>query len=170
MKIVKLTKEHDRNSFSCGVSSLDNFIKDAAIPNGSIGRINTQVAINQSDPVHILGFYSTATLNMNYPKDIIIPGISKRRAKGQIEGMLLVKLAVDSKYKNQGIGSELVINLFKNYLDCLKVIPLGTGIFVDILNPDVASFYEGFGFSRIEDSSRLFMCSASIESFYNQIY
>ena len=165
MKIERLNGSHDRKSFSCGNDSLDAFIHNYALKKSSIGNIDVRVAVYNSNPGEIIGYYSDIPHSIKYP-DTRIDGIPKSKTGNNIYGRLLTKLAVDSKYQKQGIGEALIYHMFTCFNKANEISSQGSAIFVRPLSEQLHSYYNDFGFIQIPDSKDniFLMPRASVEA------
>jgi predicted N-acetyltransferase YhbS len=71
--------------------------------------------------------------------------------------VLLARLAVDSTFQGQGLGSKLLVHAMKEIAEASQHVGFEV-VVVDAIDPDAVTFYAQRGFTQFEDHSlRLFM-------------
>jgi len=160
LKIVPLEKNHDRNNFNCGNKLLDNYIKKLARQDIKRGMSACFVL---SDPeFHVLGYY---TLSANSIKRDVFPdNISKKLppAYQYLPTNLLGRLAIDKKFKGQGLREYLLIDALNR---CLKnSFEIGSfAVVVDPKDDQAIKFYSKYGFLMLPGSKKMFIPIKTIE-------
>ena len=88
---VLLTKDHDRNSFECGVFALDDYLKKYALQNQKKHAARTYVAARGN---RVVGYYSLAygSVSLEEAPQSVKSGLLRH----PIPVILLARLAVDS--------------------------------------------------------------------------
>src|SRR5437879_1801920 len=103
LQIMRLTRNHDRAAFDCGIDSLNKFLKEVARENATRGLSITYVATY--DQRTIVGYY---TLIPNYPINADrIPG---QDSTSTIPAILFGKLAVATEHQGRKIGRFLLFS------------------------------------------------------------
>ena len=162
--VEPLTKVHDRGSFSCGVESLDRYLKTQATQDFNRGFANVYV-LRAESPSAIRGYYTLSTLSI--PIGAIDQETAHKFPRYQdVPAILLGRLAVSSEHQGCNLGRMLVHDAFAR---CLA-IPVAWAVFVvDALDENAARFYERIGFRRFEDErNRLFLTRSSIVNAFNE--
>src|SRR3982750_2723843 len=100
---VLLTKEHDRNSFDCGVPVLNEYLKKFALQNQKKHAARTYVATRGN---RIVGYYSLAygSVSLAEAPQKVRSGLSRH----PVPVILLARLAVDSAEQGSGLGAALL--------------------------------------------------------------
>lgn len=98
-----LAKHHKLEGFSCGINSLDNWLKIKARRNENARASRTYVLCCENDEV--IGYYALAVGSI-LPNQV--PGKLKRNMPTPIPVMLLGRLAIDHKYQGRGLGDALL--------------------------------------------------------------
>jgi GNAT superfamily N-acetyltransferase len=156
-------KRHDRASFDCGVAELNTYLKRYASQDQK--RQLTRVCV-LSDSDRIIGFYSLIAHSIqrdNLPKSLKLGGYDA------LPFLMLGRLAVDKKDQGQGFGDALIFHALKSTVAAAEHIGL-IGLIVDAKNESAASFYEGFGFIRLEETpNRLVLPFTAIKKLLQQV-
>ncbi len=163
MKLERLSKKHDRDNFDCGVQALNHFLKTSARQAQAKGTSSTFVLVDEADDhiIPILGFFTLALCEVHHSD---IPAAYRRRLPQRCGAVRLARLAVDKHHQKKGYAKFMIAAALEKFL----VIHEGAGaigLFVDAKDQQVASFYEWFGFVRIEeDALTLFLPLKSIKN------
>jgi GNAT superfamily N-acetyltransferase len=153
---------HDRAAFSCGESSLDNYIRSNARKDVQANVAACYIIRPQSEVSVIAGYY---TLNAC---SVPLEGISAKVAKTArnytvVPGMLIGRLAVDQHFQGQKLGQVLLLDALKN----VWLVHYQVGVklvIVDALHEQAAGFYAKYGFEALQDQPlRLYLPVATIE-------
>lgn len=98
----------------------------------------------------IAGYY---TLSATSILAADFPGSFLRRLPRypSLPGILLGRLAVDSRYQGQGLGRRLLVDALRRAREVTSEIG-ALVVVVDALHEAAAQFYQGFGFERFEDT------------------
>jgi len=136
---VLLTAEHQLADFSCGVASLDDWLKRRARPNQSSGASRTYV-VSAGDA--IVGYYCLASgaLALNEA-----PSALRRNMPDPLPIAVLGRLAVDQSYQGRGLGVALLQDAVSRTLQAGDIIGI-RGLLVHALSAEAKSFYEHHGF------------------------
>jgi GNAT superfamily N-acetyltransferase len=134
-----LAIHHDTGAFSCGVASLDQWLKHRALKNQATGASRTFVVCDRR---RVLAYYALASSAVTAE---IATGRLRRNMPDPIPVVVLARLAVDRSLQGTGIGRALVRDA------CLRVIAAADsigirGMIVHALSPDAHAFYERAGF------------------------
>lgn len=97
-----LEAHHYLDSFCCGESLLDTWLKTRARKNEASGASRTYVITRSND---VVGYYSLAVGSVSHA---LVPGRIRRNMPDPIPVMLLARLAVDTSLQGQGIGRALL--------------------------------------------------------------
>lgn len=136
-------KKHNCKSFNCGVSALNLYLQRFA--NQDQKRSLTRIYVLE-EKKRIIGYYSISAHSVmrdNLPNNINLASYK------DLPFLLLGRLAVDINYQGQGYGDTLMYHAFKITLNIAKDIGI-LGIVVDAKNSNAISFYEGFGFIKLQ--------------------
>ena len=154
-------KAHDRAAFSCGVASLDAYLKKQATRDMRKRVAVTHVMTPADSPSETLGYTTLSAASValdELPKEL-----QKRLPTyPQVGAILLGRLAVDTRRRRQGLGELLLISALERGLE-LSATQLGAyAAVVDALE-GADGFYQRYGFMPFQDQShRLYLPMQSV--------
>ncbi len=134
-----LTQAHELSGFSCGVSSLDDWLRRRALPNQASGASRSFVLC---DGGKVAGYYALASGGIYIAE---APGRFRRNMPDPIPVAVLGRLAIDSAYRKKGIGRALFRDAAGRVLHAAGSIGI-RGILVHALSEDAKAFYLALGF------------------------
>jgi ribosomal protein S18 acetylase RimI-like enzyme len=146
--------KHRREGFDCGVKALNDYLKKRARKEMDTGLAVCFVAVPESDPGRIAGFYtlSAATiLTTALPESVT----QKLPRYGEFPATLLGRLARSTAFKRQGLGDRLMMSALARAVHAAEEVA-SWAIVTDPKDDNAWRFYEGFGFSEL-GANRLFM-------------
>jgi len=149
-----LDKSHQRASFDCGKTSLNEWLQRFAGQYQRRDLARTYVAVRESDP-RVVGYYALANHRVCYdalPKDQAqcLPSID-------IPVVLLARLAVDKTTQGQGLGQHLLIDALRRVVHISASIGV-RAVEVDAIDDHARQFYLKFGFvPLLDDQQHLFL-------------
>ena len=161
-----LNKTHQKNSFSCGEELLDNYLKRQA--GQDIKRkLSVCFILNDNESDEIQGYYTLS--NNSISLDLIPNSFKKHLPKSytSIPTTLLGRLAVDNKYKNQGLGKLLLVDALKRSFEVSKI----SGSFAVVtvpLNENAEKFYSKYGFIKLPDSGKMFLPMKTVKLLFDK--
>lgn len=154
LKIEPLGKHHDRAVFSCGLPELDRYLARQA--GQDVRRRIARVFVcttRESDTV--LGYYTLSALAVDLsalPREL-----SRKLPRHPVPCALIGRLAVDQSARGQGLGRMLLADAIKRTRSASDIMAIHA-IVVDAKNSTAKQFYEGFGFTPMEQyPMRLFL-------------
>lgn len=149
---VLLTKDHDRNSFDCGVPALNDYLKKYALQNQKKHATRTYVATIGN---RIVGYYSLAYGSVSLEE--APQGVRSGLPKHPIPVILLARLAVDSSTQGLGLGAALLKDALLRTIQAAEIAGL-RAMLVHAKDDSAKHFYEKFGFeSSPIDAYHLFL-------------
>ena len=156
-EIRSLNTTDNRNSFDCGVSSLNDWLHKTAKQHQDKNLSRTFVAILPSDPSRIAGYYALAATSVE------TDGMPGKRLPRNVSAVLLARLAVDKYNKGQGLGEYLLMHALDTVVAASEAIGVQC-VIVDAIDEDAARFYAKYGFAHItQQPLRLFLPVATIK-------
>lgn len=158
-----LESHHDRAAFSCGETSLDNYLRDRAVPDAKGLSTITFVALETADQRTIQGYYSLSSMSIEFDAVPIEVAKTLRISRHRtMSATLIGRLAVATGYRGYRLGEALLFDALKRaYLAAQQV---GSAlIIVHALDERAEQFYKRYGFIPFTDISRgLFIPSATV--------
>jgi ribosomal protein S18 acetylase RimI-like enzyme len=143
-----LTRDHDRKSFNCGTSEINEFLRRYARQNAAMGVAQTFVLVAPHQPRTILGYYSLSSAQIDFER--ISEDHRRRLPKYPVPAARMGRLGVDHRHHGQGIGSRLLGLAIRRCQAIRKEIGLVV-LVVDAKDQTAASFYQHHGFTPVED-------------------
>jgi GNAT superfamily N-acetyltransferase len=154
-----LTKEHDRDSFDCGVPALTDYLKKYALQNQKKHAARTYVATRGN---RIVGYYSLAygSVSLEEASKSVKSGLPRY----PIPVIHLARLAVDSTVQGRGLGAALLKDALLRAIQAAEIAGL-RAILVHAKDDAAKAFYEKFGFEPSPiDAYHLFLRLSDIFS------
>ncbi len=139
--IEKITRQHDRKAFDCGVSELNQFLQQQARQKTTKHISKTYVACQDSAPTTIIGYYTLTGYS------VITPPAHRdyKKYPHPLSAVKLARLAVDCSHQGQRLDEQLLIDtICRTVLVAQQISAIG--LFVDPMTPEVISFYQQYGF------------------------
>jgi ribosomal protein S18 acetylase RimI-like enzyme len=153
--------KHRRDEFDCGVDALNDYLKKRARKEMDAGLAVCFVAVPESDPGCIAGFYtlSAATILTTALPEAVTKKLPRY---GEFPATLLGRLARSTAFRSQGLGDRLMMSAFARVAHAADEV--GSWAMVTDPKDDIARrFYEEFGFSEL-GANRLFMTMKQVKS------
>jgi GNAT superfamily N-acetyltransferase len=146
VRVEKLAKTHDRSTFRCGRDELDEWFHTAAMQAQRRNRSARTTVLVDDDTV--VGFYSLATLAVAYDAtpDQLLKGVPRYDA---VPAVRLARLAIHEDYQGRGLGERLLATAVRDVLAAAEHVGVVL-MTVDALDEAAATFYEHYGFMRLE--------------------
>ena len=154
LSIEEITQQHNRKSFDCGVTELNQFLQQQARQKTAKHISKTYVACPDSTPTAVIAYYTLTGYSVTTPpshKDY-------KKNPHPLSAVKLARLAVDRSQQGQRLGERLLIDaIYRTVLVSQQISAIG--LFVDPMTPQVIPFYQQYGFlpANPDDPSRLEM-------------
>jgi predicted GNAT family N-acyltransferase len=153
LQIVLLNEQHDRASFTCGVESLDRYIKTQAGQDVR-RKANAVFVLSEKDaPAHILGYYTLCAMAISQGD---VPETARKHIPRYplVSATLIGRLAVSKDRQGQRLGAVLLADALQRTFESAGTVG-SSMVVVDALDEGAAGFYAAHGFVRLPDSLRL---------------
>ena len=151
MQIVALTGSHNRQAFASGRQELDEWLQRVARQHQDKGLSKTFVAINESAPDQIYGYYA---LTLSELDSHHLPETRRKKLPRRIPGVRLGRLAVHKNYQGKGLGELLLVDAMTRARRIFTEAG-GIGLFVDAIDEQTAGYCRRFGFETAPDNPLL---------------
>jgi len=152
------TDAHDVSLFDCGNDALNRFLQRHALNNQRNQSARTYVALRGE--TRVVGFYTMAAASAEF--DFVPTRIAKGLARHPIALTLLARLGVDSTEQGAGLGTGLLKDALKRFIQAQAIIA-ARAIVVQAKDDRASAFYRHFGFAPSPiDPYHLFLMTKDI--------
>jgi GNAT superfamily N-acetyltransferase len=161
LAIAPLGDSHDRAGFTCGVESLDRYLRTQAGQDVRRRANGVFVLTDKAAPDRVLGYYTLCATALP-------PGEVPEAARKHIpryplvSATLIGRLAVASDRQGQRLGAVLLADALRRALASADAVA-SSMVVVDALDDGAASFYAAHGFVRLPQSLRLVLPMRLVE-------
>ncbi len=139
-----LGRHHDRASFSCGIESLDTYIRQRALQDQEKRASVCWVLPSNDDPKQIRGYYTLSAYAVGL-RDLPEFQARKLPKYPDVPCAILGRLAVDSRYHGKGLGEHLLLDAMATVLT--QSAPIAAyALIVDAKDDKAAAFYAHYDF------------------------
>ena len=156
MQVLPLAGNHDRQAFDCGRHELNDWLRQVARQHQDKGLSKTFVAIRESEPARIYGYYALTLAEL---ENRHLPDAWRKNLPRRIPGVRLGRLAVDRQYQGKGLGELLLVDALTRARRIYAEAG-GIGLFADALDEQAAGYYHRFGFDAAPGNPLLLFLSA----------
>ncbi len=158
-----LNSEHGKADFSCGNDMLDNYLHKQA--KQDIKR-KLSACFVLTDGNVVKGYYTLSSASIQ--RSQLPESIVKKMPPSYIDlpVTLLGRLAVDIKFKRQGVGKLLLIDALKRSYETSITSIASMAIVVDPIDDEAISFYSKYGFILLPDSGRMFIAMNTVAQLF----
>jgi GNAT superfamily N-acetyltransferase len=146
--IEPLQRDHDRTRFSCGEPELDDYLARFARQNQESGVSRTLVAVNDTEPTRVLGYYSLAVGAIDKAS---LPRLEARRFPNfPLPVARLARLAVDHTQQGKGLGEHLLVDAMYRCLRVSEDVGIAA-LVIDAKHERAKAFYLHYNFEALPD-------------------
>lgn len=155
LRIAVLNDAHDRIGFTCGVESLDRYLKTQAGQDVRRKANAVFVLSRNAEPDRVLGYYTLCAMAISQGE---VPDAARKHVPRYplVSCTLIGRLAVAKDQQGQRLGSVLLADALQRAFESADTVG-SSMVIVDALGEAAASFYAAHGFVRLPDSLRLVM-------------
>ena len=148
-----LNDGHDRAGFTCGVESLDRYLKTQAGQDVRRKANAVFVLSPEDEPAHVLGYYTLCAMAISQGD---VPEAARKHVPRYplVSSTLIGRLAVAKDRQGQRLGSILLADALQRAFESADTVG-SSMVIVDALDEAAAGFYAAHGFVRLPDSLRL---------------
>lgn len=146
-RIERLTSDHDRDGFSCGKPTLDEFLTKYATQYDRRDIARTYVAVVPPDPA-VQGYYtlSGGALDLS----ILPEAVQKKLPRHPVPVARLGRLAVTETAQGQQLGKALLLDALRRCSQLSLEVAL-YAVEVEAIDEQAKGFYLKFGFTPLTD-------------------
>jgi GNAT superfamily N-acetyltransferase len=154
-QVEPLNSRHDRESFSCGIESLDSYLKTLAMQDMRRKANAVFVMVAPDAPSRIVGYFTLCAYSLSHG---LVPDAARKHIPRYplVSATLIGRLAVARERQGQRIGSMLLAVALRKAYDNAGVVG-SSMIVVDAIDERAAGFYAAHGFTRLAESMRLIL-------------
>lgn len=145
-RVESLRRDHHRQNFDCGETSLNEFLFFYARQNDERGLGKTYVAVEDSQPLEIAGYYTLSSGSVSFEQ------IPEKLPRYPVPVVHLGRLAIDLKAQGKGIGKLMFFDALERSLIVADQIGI-YAVEVYALDETAREFYLKYGFSELFDNS-----------------
>ena len=139
--IEEITRQHNRKTFDCGISELNQFLQQQARQKAAKHISKTYVACRESAPATIIGYHTLTGYSVTTPP----AHRDYKKYPHPLNAVKLARLAVDLSHQGQRLGETLLIDaIYRTVLVAQQISAIG--LFVDPMTPEVIPFYQQYDF------------------------
>jgi GNAT superfamily N-acetyltransferase len=135
-----LDAAHLREDFDSGVASLDEWLRRRALANQASGASRVYVTVDEAR--RVAGYYAISAASIAM---MAATARLKRNMPDPIPMALIGRLAVDRRWRGQGVGAGLLQDALGRIAAAAQVLGV-RGVFVHALSDEAAAFYRRYGF------------------------
>jgi GNAT superfamily N-acetyltransferase len=150
LRIELLDARHDRSGFTCGVESLDRYLKTQAGQDVR-RKANAVFVLSEVDePARILGYYTLCAMALAQGD---VPEHARKHVPRYplVSATLLGRLAVAKHRQGQRLGGVLLADALRRAYESAGTV----GSSMVVVDEGAAGFYAAHGFVRLPESLRL---------------
>jgi GNAT superfamily N-acetyltransferase len=155
LRVEALAPHHDRNNFSCGVDSLDRYLRMQAGQDIRRKANGVFILVEIARPSVVLGYYTLSATGLP-PGDV--PAAARKHIPRYplVSATLIGRLAVATARQGERLGALLLADAVRRAYASAAIVG-SSMLVVDAVNGRAAAFYEGNGFVRLPASMRLML-------------
>lgn len=166
LRIEALASHHDRDGFSCGIDSLDRYLRTQASQDVRRKANGVFVLVEPDKPHVVLGYYTLCyyTLCATAVAQGDVPAVARKHVPRYplVSATLGGRLAVAEARHGERLGAILLADAVRRASASAATVG-SSMLVVDAISERAAAFYEGHGFVRLPDSLRLVLPMHAIQ-------
>jgi predicted GNAT family N-acyltransferase len=153
LRIALLNDEHARSGFTCGVESLDRYLKTQAGQDTRRKANAVFVLTSREELKRVLGYYTLCAMTISQGD---VPEAAREHVPRfpLVSSTLIGRLAVAKDQQGQRLGSVLLADALQRSFESADTVG-SSMVIVDALDETAAGFYAAHGFVRLPDAMRL---------------
>ena len=159
-RLQALGKDHDRAAFTCGVESLDSYLKTQASQDVRRKANAVFVLTPLDDSNRIAGYFTLCAYGL---APGMIPDAARKHLPRYpvVSATLIGRLALSVAFQGQGLGSLLLAEALRKTYENASIIGSSMAV-VDAIDERAVRFYQAHGFIKLPESMRLVLPIRSI--------
>lgn len=145
-QIRPLDGDADTAGFACGEKALDDYLQRYATQDIKRGVARVFVATPMDQATVVAGYYTLSAASV--AAEALPETLRRKLPRYPVPAALLGRLAVSQQAQGQGLGSILLVDACKRVAAASETLAVAA-ILVDAKSPEVAAFYQHFGFIEL---------------------
>ncbi|WP_339433256.1 hypothetical protein [Pseudomonas sp. EA_65y_Pfl2_P78] len=150
---VKLTENHDLETFDCGEDSINEYLKKKAIK-AQIAKTATVLVVCIKNSNTVVGYYTLS--NGTIMRADVVPKKAQRNSPDQHPITILGRMGVCKTLQGTGLSLDLIQDAVLRALTASEEVA-STALVVHPLNESLVGLYEKAGFLRCPQLSSITM-------------
>lgn len=161
LRIEALASHHDRADFTCGVDSLDRYLRTQASQDVKRKANGVFILVELDSPDLVVGYYTLCATSLQQGE---VPVAARKHVPRYplVSATLIGRLAVAQARQGEGLGALLLADAVRRAYASADTVG-SSMLVVDAINDRASAFYEGHGFARLPDSLRLVLPMRAIQ-------
>lgn len=161
LRIAALQPHHDRAGFSCGIDSLNRYLRTQASQDVRRKANGVFILTEPDKPDVVLGYYTLCATALP-PGDV--PEAARKHIPRYplVCAILIRRLAVSATRQGEGLGAMLLADAIRRTYASASTIGASM-LVVEALNERACAFNQANGFVRLPDSFRLALPMRTIQ-------
>ena len=161
LKIEAHASHHDRDGFSCGVDSLDRYLRTQASQDVRRKANGVFILVKPDKPGVVLGYYTLCATALAQGD---VPAAARKHVPRYplVSATLVGRLAVSQAQQGERLGAMLLADAVQRAYASAATVG-SSMLVVDAFSERAAAFHEGNGFVRLPDSLRLVLPMHTIQ-------
>jgi GNAT superfamily N-acetyltransferase len=152
--------EHNRAAFSCGTPELDRYFHEQAGQEMRRHVAAVWVLYDAADDL-VAGYYTLSAASVE-PTGLPSEVARKLPRYPSLPALLIGRLAVDERYRGQGLGGLLLMDALRRSRTLRQQLGI-VAVIVDAKDEQARRFYQRYSFRRFAgDERRMFVLMATI--------
>lgn len=166
LKIEALASHHDRDGFSCGVDSLDRYLRTQASQDVRRKANGVFILVEPNKPKVVLGYYTLCATALAQGD---VPAAARKHVPRYplVSATLVGRLAVSETRQGERLGAMMLADAVQRAYASAAIVG-SSMLVVEAINERAAAFYEGNGFVRLPDSLHLVLPMHAIQRLVEQ--
>ncbi len=157
-------KRHVRDTFSCGVKSLDEYFRSRARQDKD--KYAAAIFV-MAEGATVIGYYTLSAYAI-HPGDLPDAIVRKLPRYPNLPATLIGRLAVDKQHQRKGLGEELLVDALKRSLENTSEIG-SVAVVVEAENIHAIQFYQTYGFIQFPGTpNKLFLPMQTIRETFKR--
>ena len=141
LRVVLLDEQHDRSSFTCGVESLDRYLKTQAGQDVRRKANAVFVLSEAGEPTRVLGYYTLCAMAVSQGD---VPEAARKHIPRYplVSATLIGRLAVATEHQGQRLGAVLLADALQRAFESASTVG-SSMVVVDALDEAGGRFLRG---------------------------